>query len=103
MIKCFYNKCDNDFTPKTHNQKYCSNECCRNATNEKLKDQYYEKKARLAGKKRICKGKDCNVILSRYNEKPICDVCSNKKKKNDKENVLRLVRDVTGKVSETKS
>ena len=63
---CAYDKCEGikEFEPKTHNQKYCSDECCRIATNEKLKQAYYEKKARLGGKQRICKTKECNVILS---------------------------------------
>jgi len=75
---CAYDKCQGikKFEPKTHNQKYCSDECCRIATNEKLKQAYYEKKARLAGKKRICKTKGCNVILSRYNSTNICTIIS---------------------------
>jgi len=96
---CAYDKCDNSFEPRTHNQKYCSDECCRSATNEKLKEQYYEKKARLAGKKRVCKGSNCNTILSRYNESSICDSCKNKSRKEEKRKILDMVRDVTSKTS----
>ena len=83
-MKCAYIKCKNEFTPRTHNMKYCSDECCRIATNEKLKEAYYEKKARLAGKKRICKSKGCNSELSRYNEKNICYSCETFEKRKAK-------------------
>ena len=48
---CAYKECFNEFEAKTHNQKYCSDECCRTATNIKIKERYYENKARLNGKK----------------------------------------------------
>jgi hypothetical protein len=72
---CARDTCNNKFEAKTHNMKYCSDECCRVATNEKLKEAYYEKKARLAGKKRICKTPKCGSILSRYNEGKVCNKC----------------------------
>jgi hypothetical protein len=96
-VKCAYNKCNKEFTPKTHNQKYCSDECCRIATNEKLKEQYYEKKARLAGKQRTCKTKGCNVILSRYNDSNICDKCVGAKKETERLELVEMIRSVTGK------
>jgi len=93
---CIYEKCDNEFTPKTHNQKYCSDECCRIATNEKLKEAYYEKKARLAGKKRLCKTKGCEVILSRYNNTNICDKCVGAKKEAERKDLIEMVKRVSG-------
>ena len=81
---CAHKECLNEFVPKTHNQKYCSDECCRIATNIKIKERYYENKARLNGKKRICKNSSCKVILSRYNENKYCSKCMSKEEKNDR-------------------
>lgn len=92
---CAYENCNNDFTPKTHNMKYCSDECCRIATNEKLKQAYYEKKARLSGAKRICKNKSCNVILSRYNSTEICDKCVSAEKEKERQELLRMLKRVS--------
>jgi hypothetical protein len=94
---CAYEECEKDFEPKTHNQKYCSDECCRIATNEKLKDQYYEKKARLAGKQRICKNSGCNVVLSRYNDGKVCDKCIGKKKEAERKALIEMVRNATSR------
>jgi hypothetical protein len=93
---CAYNQCDNEFEPKTHNQKYCSDECCRIATNEKLKEAYYEKKARLAGAKRVCKSKGCNVILSRYNESNICDKCVSSEREKERKALVEMMKRVSG-------
>lgn len=94
---CAYDKCEGikEFEPKTHNQKYCSDECCRIATNEKLKQAYYEKKARLAGKQRICKTKECNVILSRYNTGNICDKCIGAKREAERKALIEMVKRVS--------
>jgi len=94
---CAYENCQGvkEFEPKTHNQKYCSDECCRIATNQKLKEAYYEKKARLAGAKRICKNKGCNVVLSRYNDGKICDKCFSAEKEKERKNLLEMVKIVS--------
>jgi hypothetical protein len=94
---CAYEDCQKEFEPKTHNQKYCSDECCRIATNEKLKDAYYEKKARLAGKQRKCKTSGCNVILSMYNEGNICDKCKGKKKESERKLLVDMVKNATNR------
>jgi hypothetical protein len=94
---CAYDECNNKFEPKTHNQKYCSDECCRIATNQKLKEAYYEKKARLAGAKRICKTAGCKVILSRYNEGRICDKCQSAKKEAERKALVNMVKSVSRK------
>ena len=93
---CAYDECSNKFEPKTHNQKYCSDECCRIATNEKLKEAYYNKKARLAGKKRICKTKGCEVVLSRYNETMICDKCVGVEREKKRKALIEMVKRVSG-------
>lgn len=72
-------ECNNKFDAKTHNQKYCSNECCRIATNKRIMEKYYAKKARLNGEQRMC---GCGSPLSRYNAEDICSVCESKNKKN---------------------
>jgi len=92
---CAYSNCENKFEPKTHNQKYCSDECCRIATNEKLKEAYYDKKARLAGKKRVCKSKGCNAILSRYNDTNTCEKCKSSQKTKEKKDLLEMIKDVS--------
>ena len=94
---CAYVDCDNDFKPKTHNQKYCSDECCRTATNIKIKEAYYEKKARLAGKERVCKTKNCKTKLSRYNETDICGPCEANELKKEKDAMLRGIGIVISK------
>jgi hypothetical protein len=92
---CAYSNCENKFEPKTHNQKYCSDECCRIATNEKLKEAYYDKKARLAGKKRVCKTKGCDAILSRYNDTNTCEKCKNDKKSKEKKALIEMIKNVS--------
>lgn len=87
---CAYQECSNEFEARTHNQKYCSDECCRTATNIKIKERYYENKARLNGKKRICKTSLCKIILSRYNESSYCAKCQSKEEQNDKSFILRV-------------
>ena len=41
---CAREECGIEFEQKTHNQKYCSDECCRIATNKRIMDKYYKKK-----------------------------------------------------------
>ncbi len=65
--------CQKSFIFKTHNQKYCSNECCRLATNKRIMEKYYDKRARLKGKERLCLS--CDAALSRYNSEDICASC----------------------------
>lgn len=76
MRICAYEKCETkEFEPATHNQKYCSDEHCRMATNDRLMAQYYERKARKQGKPRICETPGCNTKMSRYNEGKVCQKC----------------------------
>ena len=73
---CANKECKKDFDPKTHNQKYCAYECCRVATNRRIMEKYYEKKAIRNGAERGCK--KCGAQLSRYNETTICASCQKK-------------------------
>ena len=77
MKKCA--ECQKDFEFKTHNQKYCSNQCCRIATNKRIMEKYYEKRRRLAGEERLCK---CGAPLSKYNPSSECIICERKEVKN---------------------
>ena len=70
---CFNKECAKEFERKTHNQKYCSDECCRIATNRRIMEKYYEKKEIKNGRERICK--NCKTKLSRYNSSNICANC----------------------------
>ena len=85
-------ECGKDFEPKTHNQKYCSDECCRIATNQKLKEAYYEKKDRLSGVVFKCKGKGCNNELSRYSTDKTCATCQAKAKSKEKDALLDMLK-----------
>lgn len=70
---CARNGCDNLFNRKTHNQKYCSDECCRLATNAKIMERYYENKRRRSGAPRQCTS--CGSKLSKYNLSDECSAC----------------------------
>lgn len=73
---CANTECAKNFDSKTHNQKYCSDECCRLATNKRIMENYYEKKAIKKGAIRLCK--KCKAQLSRYNSDQICSSCVKK-------------------------
>lgn len=87
---CANNGCSNEFNKTTHNQKYCSDECCREATNRKIREKYYAEKERLSGKKRVCKARGCKNLLSRYNEGEICRECLAKEESSSRDNLLRI-------------
>jgi len=70
---CANEECGRIYEPKVHNSVYCSTECRRVVTNKKVLNKYYEKKDKKNSKRRICKKKDCETILSRYNEEDICE------------------------------
>jgi hypothetical protein len=92
---CAHDGCENEFEQKTHNMKYCSDECCRTATNLKIKQKYYEKKERLAGKQRVCKTRGCTTRLSRYNPSSICGVCEAKDREKLRASLIEMVNDVS--------
>lgn len=93
---CAYEECKKKFQPKTHNQKYCSDECCRTATNLKIKEKYYKNRDRLRGKIRHCSIKNCNTKLSRYNESDICTACDSKKISKERQELLDVLKNVFG-------
>ena len=75
---CARKECDIIAERKTHNQKYCSDECCRIATNQRIMEKYYARRDQRQGKERICG--DCKITkLSRYNDDNVCSSCKSKK------------------------
>ena len=92
---CANKECLNgkEFTPKTHNQKYCCDECCRVATNKKIMDKYYEKKSIRSGAKRECV--QCKARLSRYNQSNICSRCEKNSAVKNKSTILRMLNDIS--------
>jgi len=76
---CAYTECGHDFIAKTHNQRYCSDECCRLATNKRIMEKYYQRKERRKGGRRVCVTRECATILNRYNDSEICALCLAKK------------------------
>jgi len=85
--------CKKEFEPKTHNQKYCSDECCRIATNKRIMEKYYEKKAIRSGKFRPCK--KCNAPLSRYNQSVICSVCEKNVGLKNRNTILGMIDEIS--------
>jgi hypothetical protein len=90
---CAYDKCEGvkEFEPKTHNQKYCSDECCKIATNIKIKEKYYYKKARASGVEFECSTPGCKQILSRFTTDEVCESCKYKKISNERKEILRML------------
>ena len=94
-VICANKECLNgkEFTPKTHNQKYCSDECCRIATNRRIMEKYYEKKAIRNGAARGCK--KCGAQLSRYNDTALCASCQKKIDITKKSKIKDMIDDIS--------
>jgi len=90
---CYNKECAKEFDSKTHNQKYCSDECCRIATNRRIMEKYYEKKAIRNGSVRGCK--KCNLKLSRYNQGVLCSACEKKSMASDRNRLLGMIDEVS--------
>lgn len=91
MIVCSYAECGVLFEPKTHNQRYHTSECCRMATNSRIMENYYEKKARRQGHVRVCANDGCKTKLSRYNDDKICARCHAVKDSANREDLFRML------------
>jgi hypothetical protein len=90
---CANKECAKEFSSKTHNQKYCSDECCRIATNRRIMEKYYEKKAIRNGALRKCK--KCKVKLSRYNQNEMCSVCEKNSSTKDRNKIIGMLNDIS--------
>lgn len=88
---CANSDCKIAFTAATHNQKYHNDECCRKATNARLMEQYYDKKARRQGAVRTCAREGCNTKLSRYNDGKVCEACEAGDKKSSRARLLDMI------------
>lgn len=86
QLICANQECKKVYTPQTHNQKYCCAECCRVATNARIKQKYHENKARLRGKNRKCDS--CGSQLSRYNRGDTCSLCQSREEEKIRATVL---------------
>ena len=86
-------ECKKDFAPKTHNQKYHNDECCRIATNRRIIEKYYEKKAIRNGAARPCSR--CKAQLSRYNTSELCSTCEKTVNAETKSKLFRMINDIS--------
>lgn len=96
LRQCQFQDCNIVFEPKTHNQKYHSDECCRLATNKRIMERYYERKARRKGGRRVCSEAGCGTILNRYNDSEICGGCLSRKDSQNKAALASIIQGVTG-------
>ena len=92
-MMCINSECKKDFEAKTHNQKYCSDECCRIATNKRIMEKYYEKKAIKKGALRHCK--KCKSVLSRYNAENVCSSCQKTNYKKTKNLLSEIIDEIS--------
>lgn len=90
---CANQECAKVFTAKTHNQKYCSDECCRVATNRRIMEKYYEKKEIRSGKLRKCA--KCKTKLSRYNQNDVCSTCEKNINLTNKSKLLGMLDEIS--------
>jgi hypothetical protein len=90
---CANKECGIEFDQKTHNQKYCSDECCRVATNRRIMEKYYEKKAIRNGATRLCT--NCKISLSRYNQSDVCSLCEKDNGKASKNKLLGMINEIS--------
>jgi len=68
--------CSNEFRPNVSYQIYCSPECRKSATKQKVNDKYRQKKRDKRKKtNRKCSG-GCETTLSFYNEDTLCSGCT---------------------------
>lgn len=74
VIVCENKGCEIKFSKKTHNQRYHDDECCRLATNAKIMEKYYQRRAQRLGIARFCTA--CDTKLSRYNSADKCNACT---------------------------
>lgn len=93
VVNCAREECGVEFVKTTHNQKYCTNECCRIETNRKIMEKYHERAAIRRGKKRTCAS--CQTPLSRYNENKFCGSCEVKKRESHMGEAAQLVASVS--------
>ena len=93
-VQCERKGCSEWFVKKTHNQRYHDNECCRLATNAKIMEKYYERRAQRLGHTRMCKA--CKTTkLSRYNDDQVCAACKAQRRLETNNSVLDMLARAT--------
>jgi len=90
---CAAEGCNNEYEKSTHNNIYCSPECCRTATNAKIMKRYYDNKKKRSGAVRHCA---CGARLSRYNMGDSCSACDAKKKSEVMDDIRRVFGESDG-------
>jgi len=71
----FCDWCSSEFQPNVSYQIYCSPECRKFATKEKVNARYRAKKRLSQGKKqKRCSG-GCGTIISIYSQSKFCNSC----------------------------
>jgi hypothetical protein len=85
---CSNTECSKEFNA----QKYCSDDCCRIATNKRIMEKYYEKRAIKKGAKRECKF--CQSQLSRYNQDKVCAACLKNVEVKAKNFIMGIINDI---------
>lgn len=70
---CANIECGKTRERSTHNQRYCDSECCRVATNRRIKEKYHENKVRMGDRDRRCDR--CGTKMSMYNMDYTCGPC----------------------------
>lgn len=80
-MKAFCKWCDDEFTATSSRQIYCSPDCRKAASKEKIVErQLISKRIKRQTRKRMCAG-GCNTPLSIYNDTGMCDNCLVHKRK----------------------
>ncbi len=90
MNICAREVCGLRYVKKTHNQKYCCDDCCKIATNARMKENYYKRKAQKSGKARLCESCE-ETKLSRYNSGVVCSPCLLKSKTESTDSIKDMI------------
>ena len=91
---CAYEFCQQPFIPRTHNQIYHSDVCCKLATNRRIMAKYYETKSRRNGDERVCVTHGCGTLLSRYNPDKVCAKCEAEQEASHNQRMLDILKDL---------
>ena len=84
------NWCDSQFETKVAYQIYCSEECRDAATKEKIAARYIQtRRQKRKGKERRCK--NCDGLLSIYNDDTLCAKCNINPK-----DVIKALKNIKG-------
>lgn len=94
MNICARKGCESPYDRKTHNQKYCSDECCRLATNQRIMEKYYKRRDQRQGKIRFCSVCE-KTRLSRYNDADVCAPCLTSSEIKANNSVVTMLRNAS--------